>query len=94
MIFPTYEVSFEKNTFDDSIVVTGEIKNDSSRDYNMAIFRIILYMRNKRAGAGIVKVYDFKKSITKPFRAYIPPDSENVKASLIDRYEISIEGGY
>ncbi len=92
MIFPTYQVNFEKSSFDDSVIVTGEIKNDSSRDYNLAMFKIILYSRNKRLGAGIMKVYDFKKDITKSFRAYVPFNEP--KLPVIDRYEIMMEGGY
>lgn len=94
MNFPTYEVSFEKSNFDESVIVTGDIKNDSSHDYNLAMFRIFLYSRNKRVGAGVIKVYDFKKDITKPFRAFVLSDVENLKLSMIDRYEVIIEGGY
>jgi hypothetical protein len=92
MTFPTYQVSFEKSSFDDSVVVTGEIKNDSSRDYNLAMFRIFLYSKNKRLGGGIIKVFDFKKNIIKPFRAYVPIGE--AKVTMIDRYEVMIEGGY
>jgi hypothetical protein len=92
MIFPTYQVSFEKSSFDDSVIVTGEIKNDSSRDYNLAMFKIILYSKNKRLGAGIIKVFDFKKDITKTFRAYVLIGE--AKVPMIDRYETMMEGGY
>ncbi|MFA5157115.1 MAG: FxLYD domain-containing protein [Candidatus Omnitrophota bacterium] len=93
MIFPTYEVQFEKSGFDESVVVTGDIKNDSSRDYNMAMFKIVLYSRHKLVGSGVIKVYDFKRDMTKPFRAYVAMDTA-VKITAIDRYEIMIEGGY
>jgi len=93
MIFQTYEVQFEKSSFDESVVVTGDIKNDSSRDYNMAMFKIVLYSKNKPVGSGVIKVYDFKKDITKPFRTYVAVDA-SVKITAIDRYEVMIEGGY
>jgi hypothetical protein len=93
MLFPTYEVQFDKSGFDESVVVTGDIKNDSSRDYNTAMFKIILYSRNKLVGAGVLKVYDFKRNMTKPFKTYVPVDSA-VKITAIDRYEVTIEGGY
>ena len=93
MIFQTYEVQYERSGFDESIIVTGDIKNDSSRDYNMAMFKIVLYSRNKPVGSGVIKVYDFKKNMTKPFRTYVPVDSA-VKITAINRYEIMIEGGY
>ncbi len=92
MIFPAYEVNFEKSSFDDSVVVSGELKNDSNRAYNLAMFRIILYSKNKRLGAGIIKIYDFKKDITKAFRAYVLIG--DAKFTMIDRYEIMLEGGY
>ena len=92
MIFPTYLVSFEKSSFDDSVTVAGEIKNDSSRDYNLAMFRIYLYAKNKRLGAGIIKIFDFKKNVTKAFRVYVLVGEG--KIPKIDRYEIVIEGGY
>ncbi len=92
MIFPTYQVSFEKSSFDDSVTVAGEIKNDSSRDYNLAMFRIYLYAKNKRLGAGIIKIFDFKKNVTKAFRVYVLVGEG--KIPKIDRYEIVIEGGY
>ena len=93
MIFPTYDVSFEKSTFDESIVATGEIKNDTSRDYNLAMFRIIVYARNRRLGSGIIKLYDFRRGMNKSFRTYIPITAD-IKVSMINRYEVMIEGGY
>ena len=92
MNFPTYQVHFEKSSFDDSVVVTGEIKNDSSRDYNLAMFKIVLYAKNKRLGAGVIKVFDFKKDIIKAFRTYVLIGE--AKLPMIDRYEIMMEGGY
>jgi hypothetical protein len=93
MIFPVYEVNFEKSTFDESITATGEIKNDSSRDYNLAMFRIIIYNRNRRLGSGIIKLYDFRRGMSKSFRTYIPITTD-IKVSMINRHEVMIEGGY
>jgi len=93
MFFPTYDVQFEKSTFDESIIVTGDIKNDSSRDYSLAMFRIFLYAKSRLLGSGMFKVYDFKKDLTKPFRVYVLVD-EGVRLSTVSRYEVVSEGGY
>ncbi len=93
MIFPTYDINFKANLNDNSLLVTGEVENNSVRDYSVAMFRIALFDKKQRLGTGFAKVYEFKKNTRKAFEAQIK-GAEATAIPSIARYEILFETGY
>lgn len=92
MKFPYYGVDFKKNYLGDEILVNGEIRNYTGKSYNTAVFRIVLYSRNKNIGSGLIKVYDFKAGITRSFGAVL-----NISHKIIPRihgFDIVFESGF
>lgn len=92
MRFPYYNVEFRKNYLSDLLLVSGEIKNCSGRTYATAVFRIILYHKNKIMGSGMIKVCDFKARFTRSFEAVLELDYKI--ASRITNFDIVFESGY
>lgn len=92
MIFPTYNVEFKRASNEEFIVASGEIRNDSNRDYTCGLFKIILYGKHSAIGTGIIKIYDFKVKSTKAFSILVEAHSRLIPSIL--RYEIIMERGY
>lgn len=92
MIFPVYNVKFEMGTRENLVVMSGDIRNDSLKDYREAIFRVHLYGRDSTLGMGVVKVIDFRKKTTKSFYTVLEVH-KNLIPSIV-RYELMLEGGY
>lgn len=93
MIFPVYDVNFKASLNDNSVLATGEIENNSPRDYSVAMFRIMLFNKKQRLGTGFAKVYEFKRNTRKAFEAPIK-GVEVAAIKSIARYEILFESGY
>jgi len=92
MAFPAYNVNFRR-AHQENIIATGEIVNESSKDYAMAMFKIMVFDKHHLLGSGIIKVHDFHPRAIREFEALI--EGLDYKAiPAIFRYEILFEGGY
>ena len=92
MKFPYYSIEFKKNYSSDEILVSGAIRNYTSKSYNTAVFRIILYRQSKIIGSGLIKVHDFKANITRDFEAVL-----NISHKVIPRisgFDIVFDSGF
>ena len=91
-MFTYYNITYKRSS-QDWIVVNGEIKNDSRRNYETALFRLIIYDRKKPIGMGFFRVHSFRMKSLKNFEVlifglhyrFIPH---------IARYEVILESGY
>jgi len=92
MAFPIYNVSFRR-AHQDSIVVNGEIVNETGRNYAMAAFKILLFDKYHLIGSGIIKVHDFRSRAIKEFEALIEGMDCKIIPSIF-KYEVLFEGGY
>lgn len=92
MFFPCYNVNFAAGVDEEWIVVTGEIRNDTSKDYSFVLFKIILYGKNAAIGSGIIKVHDFRRRSTKLFEVNIELPRKLI--ATIIKHEVLYEGGY
>jgi hypothetical protein len=92
MNFPYYNVEFRKNYSTDFMLVTGEIRNYTSKDYSTAVFRIILYRKSKIMGLGMLKIFDFKSHHTRSFEAVLELNYKNIPR--ITGYDIVYESGF
>jgi hypothetical protein len=92
MAFPTYNVHFRR-AHQENILVTGEIVNETSRNYAMAMFKILVFDKQHLLGSGIIKVHDFHSRAIREFEALIEGIGYKTIAAIF-RYEILFEGGY
>ena len=94
--FSYYEVNFSKGPLGNEICINGEIKNNSTISYSMAVFRVILYMQNKVIASGMMKVAGLPAKGTRNFEATIEGMREVDERLIfkISRSEILFETGY
>jgi len=92
MFFPVYDVNFKRGSSEETIVATGDIRNDSNKDYACALFKIVIYSKHSAIGSGVIKIHDFKLKTTKSFNVLIDAHSKLIPAIM--RYEILMERGY
>jgi len=92
MVFPVYNVNFRK-THTNSILVSGEVVNESAKRYAVAMFKILLFDRYHLLGSGIIKVNNFHPKAIRGFEVSIEDLSSKLIPSIA-RYEVLFEGGY
>jgi hypothetical protein len=92
MAFPVYNVSFRRAQKND-VVAVGEIVNESSKGYALAMFKILLFDRYHLMGSGIIKVYDFQPRAIREFETVIEGIDYKLVPSIF-RHEVLFEGGY
>lgn len=92
MGFPVYNVHFRK-THQSGIFATGEVTNESSRKYAVAMFKIVIFDKFQQLSSTTFKVYDFYPHATREFEVLIE-DVDSKAIPSIMRYETVFEGGY
>ncbi|MDD4909219.1 MAG: hypothetical protein PHR44_00855 [Candidatus Omnitrophica bacterium] len=90
MLFPTYNVGFRRG--EEWTIVTGQIRNESSRNFALAVFKIVLFNKTYPIGSGIIKIRNFRSKTTKSFEQMIIGVGFNLIPS-IEKYDIVLEGG-
>lgn len=92
MFFSSYNVNFEKGSYDESIIANGEIRNETLKDYSLVMFKIIVYNKRCSLGSGIIKIYDFKRTTTRAFNVIL--EVHRGLLPTIVKHEIVVETAY
>ena len=92
MAFPVYNLTFRRG-HQNSIIASGEMVNETSRDYAMAMFKVLVFDKHQLLGTGIIKVHDFRSKAIREFESLIEGLDYKVIPSIF-RYEVVFEGGY
>jgi hypothetical protein len=94
--FSYYDISFTKGYTANEVYVSGEVKNNSNINYSTILFRIILYVQNKVAGSGTLKISGLPAKGNKSFEAKIEGlrEVDDKLISRITNCEILFENGY
>ncbi len=92
MVFTLYNVKFKKGS-EDWIIASGEIHNETSRDYKDAIFRLVLFDKSQTMGFGLIKLFNFNRGTTRYFEIVIDGIS-HIRIPQIARYELVLEAGH
>jgi len=91
--FLSTNIIYEKDKISNSAVITGEITNRSGKDYNAVVFKIILFIREKPVGHGMMTINGFSNGETKVFSKLIrEADFRHITQSA--RTEIIAESAY
>lgn len=92
-LFSYYNVRFRKEVHTDGLVASGEVKNESNRDYANVVFRIRLLVGSEMMGESLFNVVDFHRGVVRNFEKSIEGVSFQITHKSFT-YEIFFEGGY
>ena len=86
-------ISFKKLGTVPWVYVKGEITNNSRRDYNTAVFRMVIFSKDVAMWNGVIKIRNLKKKQTKFFELFMI-GLEHRFIPKITKYDIYFERGY
>lgn len=92
MLFTFYNIIYKKS-IEDWIVVTGEIANESRKNYTTAVFRLVVFDREHAIGTGFFKISNFRSRGIKNFEVLIFGLHHRF-IPKISRCDIMMESGY
>lgn len=88
-----YNIKYKTHPVEQWIVVTGEMRNESAKNFHTAVFRIKLYAGQECLGGGVLKVHGFNAKTTKPFEVLVEGVHKDM-ISKIQHCEFSLEAVY
>jgi hypothetical protein len=91
--FAYYNIIFEKKGTSSWIFAKGDISNNSSRNYNTAMFRLTLFAKTRLLWTGSFKIRSFRKGQMRPFEIILEKMDPSLVSS-ITKHEIYFESGY
>lgn len=92
MAFSLFNVTLKRGS-EEWVIINGEIRNETKRDYKVSIFRMFLYDSMQVVAIGLIKVYDFRARSTRTFEILIEGMNYKLIPSVV-RYEVVLESGY
>jgi len=93
MNFEFYNVTFQKVGSGIWVYARGDVKNNTNKDYNTAMFRLSLFDKNLLIWTGTFKVMGFRKGHTRPFE-FLMEKLNHKSLEGVSRYEVYFESGY
>lgn len=79
--FSSYNIKYHTHPTEGWIMATGELRNESFKSYNTAVFRAHIFKGDEPMGSALIKINGFRTRMTKPFVATFA----GVHHSLISR---------
>ncbi len=97
MRFLYNNVSFKQAADEGSFVVRGEITNNSGKDFNAVVFRMVLFIKTICIGRLTITMNGFRNGQTKIFKELVSElglgSGSKIRPEVI-RYEICPESAY
>lgn len=87
-------LSFTKADSGQQLVIRGDIKNNSGRDYNAVAVRVILFNKNLPLVSTLIVVNGVPNGRSKMFEKYVDEIDFTQIHNLINRHEVYIEAAY
>jgi len=79
--FSYYNIKFKKHPIEAGILVMGDIRNESDKNFTTTVFRIKIFIGQEVAGSCILKLPGFRKKTTKAFETLV----ESVHHAMIPK---------
>ena len=89
-----YNITFEKADNSKQILIKGEVKNNSGRNYNAVAIRVILFNKNIPIVNTVAVVNGVPNGATKDFEKIVEEIEYDEVAKSINRQEAYIESAY
>lgn len=93
LTFASYNLKYEKHPVEKWIVVKGEIRNEGTGNFDLAVFRVLLYAGQQVIGSAILKVAGFRSRATKSFEIMVDGAHHDL-ISKITKCEILFESAH
>lgn len=97
MRFLYNNVNFKQDVQESALVVTGDITNDSGKDFNAVLFRMTLFIKTRCIGNLTITMNGFRNGQTKTFRESVGALELRTGVKMAPgllRYEIFPESAY
>jgi len=91
--FQYRDVHFDRKGRKGWLFAKGEVINNSARDYQTAVFRYKLFVRDKIVWSGAFKIVGLRKGEAKPFELLLEGLDYNLTPT-ITKQELIFENGY
>jgi hypothetical protein len=91
--FDFYNVVFKRKGTGNWIFASGDIINNSGKDYHTAVFRLSVFERNMILWSGVFKVMGFRRVQSRPFEVLME-GFEYKELKAITKHEVYFESGY
>lgn len=93
LTYSVYNLQFKKHSIEEWIVVSGEIRNDTSKHYSTAVFHLKIYVGADCIGSSLIKLRGFRGKATKAFEVLVEGVHYELLSQIV-RCEILFESGY
>jgi hypothetical protein len=97
MRFLYNNITFQENAQEACLYVTGDITNNSDKDFNAVVFRMVLFIKSRRIGRLTITMNGFRNGQTRSFRELVGElelgHGLKIAPELI-KYEIYPESAY
>jgi len=87
-------ISFKRHEQEDWLVVTGEITNNSGRNYNAVVFRMVVFIKSTPIGNAAITINGFYNGQTRTFERQIEELGYSKVVNEITRCEVYAESAY
>jgi hypothetical protein len=91
--YSVYNLQFKKHPVEKWVVVRGEIRNDTSKNYNTAVFHLKIFIGRDCLGAAIIKLRGFRGKSSKDFEVMVEGVHHELLSQIV-RCEVLFESGY
>jgi hypothetical protein len=91
--YSVYNIQFKKHSIEQWVVVSGEIHNDTSKNFSTAVFHLKLFVGQDCLGATLIKLRGFRARSSKDFDVLVEGVHYDL-LSKIARCEIFFESAY
>lgn len=91
--YSVYNIQYRKHPIEEWIVVSGEIRNDTSKSYDTVVFHLKVFVGHDSIGSAVIKLRGFRGKSSKDFEVLV----EGVHHKLLNqiaRCEIFFESAY
>ena len=89
-----YGIAYDKADQGKQLVIRGDIKNNSGRNYHAVAVRIVLFNRNTPLISTVVVVNGLPNGTSRMFEKYVEETDYQQIHNLITRHEIYVESVY
>jgi len=93
MRFSYNNIKFKRHPYENWLVISGEVTNESGKNFHAVVFRILVFIKTTPIGNIIVPIKGFQVGQTRTFEAPVG-EVDYKMLEQISRYEIYPESAY
>ncbi|MBN1913607.1 MAG: hypothetical protein JW788_04330 [Candidatus Omnitrophica bacterium] len=87
-------VVFKRDSSEDALAVSGDITNNSNRDYSSVVFRLVILSKEIPLGHVMITINGFNRGRLRHFEKTLYRMTYSEAINKVTGYETYFEGGY